>query len=239
VYRVRGQVLSSYAGGIKAPPSRQVAINGTYRLRTELRGSKWVVLGIPGDIKATKQDGTPLSPTESALASKGTWMQVVGADAACVINGNPIVPLSPNTPLWPIAWMPVTPRAPMKIGEEWVGTFPFPLQAFFEDDKIGTYRLPVRFVFGGPDYPSTSETYGFTIKTFENLDVQVKHPEDPTLRLRGKILVDARLKIDKADGRLKTASVIMSVDLGLEGPKYPFGFSKAKASISANYERIQ
>ena len=237
-YKFRGQVLTTYVGAVSAPGSRQADFSGVYTVVTQQRGSKWVVLGLTKELTVTKS-GKALSEDEARLAMGGIWTQIIGGEAFYTVRGQAARPYEINSPLWPIAWMPLTPENSLKIGDEFTQTFLFPAQAFLEDDPIARIPLAIKYVFDGPEYPASSGLFGISIKTEADIDQPVKHPEDPNLTLKGKILVDGRLKVDRYDGRLNYASVIMSVELGLEGKKYPFGFSKAKGSVTANFERIK
>ncbi|MGI8923533.1 MAG: hypothetical protein ACR2HJ_05745 [Fimbriimonadales bacterium] len=237
-YKFNGEVLSTYVGAIDAPPTRQVQITGTYVLKTENRGSKWVVVGLTDKLKVTKVEKGAGS-AQAKLALKGVWTQVVAGPSSYTLKGAVILPTQLNAPLWPIAWVPISPAASMKIGDEFTQTFEFPAQAFLEDDPIGRFTLPLSFVFNGSEYPSSKGLYSFSLRASHDVDQAVKHPEDPALRLKGHILVDGRLKVSRSDGRLESANVIMSADLWLEGKNYPFGFSKAKGSVTATLERIK
>lgn len=237
-YSFRGEVVSSYVGGIHAPPSRQVEITGTYVLKTEKRASgKWVVMGLTKGLNATKS-GKPLAKDEAELPLRGIWTQVLGGESMYTSNGVAVLPSVLNAPLWPIAWMPLSPEKSLTIGEEFTQQFDFPLQSFMEDDPLGRISVPLVYVFNGPEHIG-SETYSVFLRTVEEIDKPVKHPEDPNLNLRGKIMIDGRFSIARGDGRIESASVIMGVELALQGPKYPFGFSKARASVTANLQRIK
>lgn len=237
-YRFRGEVLSTYIGGVTAPSARKAEISGIYTLKTENQGGKWIVSGQTSELKATK-DGKPLTAAETKMALGGVWRQTVGGDALYLVKGRAARVYALNAPLWPIAWTPLAPGNSLKIGDEFSQQFMFPAQAFLEDDPIGRVAVPIKFVFDGPEYPQSSGLFGVSIRTEAQIDQPVKHPEDPNLILKGKVLIDGRLKISRSDGRLQTASVIMSAEVSLEGKKYPFGFSKAKASVTENFERLQ
>jgi hypothetical protein len=237
-YTFRGQMLTTYAGAVDAPPSRQIDVGGTLVLKTEARpGGRWVVVADTAGLKATRS-GKPAPREESHLAFKGVWTQTVGGGATYTANGKAVLPVAFNASLWPISWMPIAPDKGMTIGETWSNPFSVPAQAFLEDDPIGWFAVPVTFAFNGPD-PFDKTLYSLSLKTTHQLDEPVKHPEVKDLRLNGTVLFDGRLKARKDDGRLQSANVIMSYDLTLTNDEYPFGFSKARASVTAVLERIK
>jgi hypothetical protein len=237
-YRMRGQVFTTYVGGIRAPGSRQCEIGGTLELVTEPRGDKWAVVAKSGGLSVTKS-GKPAPAAETKLALQGVWTQLVDGPATYTLNGKPAKPSQLNAPIWPISWAPISSPTGLKIGDELVREFQLPVQAFLEDDPVGVVPISLKAVFNGPEYPSSSRLYLFTIRADETFERPAKHPEDPTLNLKGHVLVDARLKVNRDTGRLESASLVMSVEFTLEGKKYPFGFSRAKGSVSANLERIK
>jgi len=237
-YHFSGQMLTTYAGAIDAPPSRQIDINGTLVLRTESRpGGRWVVVAISDGLKATRS-GKAVPAKEAHLAFKGLWTQTLGGRATYTTDGKAMLPFSFSAPLWPISWFPIHPDKGMKIDETWSSVFMFPAQAFLEDDPIGWFAVPLDYVFQGTD-PFDKALYAFSLKTDYNFDEPVKHPEAKDLKLTGNALFDGRIKTRKEDGRLESASVIMSFDIMLTNAAYPFGFSKARSSITASLDRIQ
>ncbi|MEO7454202.1 MAG: hypothetical protein ABIV13_05500 [Fimbriimonadales bacterium] len=237
-YDFRGQMLTTYAGAIDAPPTRQVDINGTLVLKTEARpGGRWVVVTNFSGLKATRS-GKAIPAAESKLAFKGIWTQTLGAGASYTADGKAILPVAVTAPLWPISWMPIAAGKGMTVGESWDAVFTVPAQAFLEDDPVGWFPVSLSFVFNGQD-PFDKTLYGFALKSNRSIDEPVKHPEAADLRLVGNVLVDGRLKTRKDDGRLQSANVIMSYDLMLTNDEYPFGFSKARASVTAVLERLQ
>lgn len=237
-YTFEGHAVSTYVGAIDAPPTRQVDILGTLVLRTESRGGKWVVVADTKGLKVLVGK-KPASASNTKLAMKGVWSQVVGGAASYLADGKAVLPTQLNSPLWPIFWMPIAPDKAMKLGDEYSQKFSFPAQAFLEDDPIGRFELPLTFAFNGPEYPTSDGKYSFTLRSAYDVDQPVKHPEDPNLVMKGHVLVDGRFKTDRKDGRLESANTIMSVDLWLEGKNYPFGFSKAKGSVTADLQRIK
>ena len=237
-YDFRGQMLTTYAGAIDAPPSRQVDIGGTLVLKTESRpGGRWVVVTDVSGLKATRS-GKAIPAAEAKLAFKGVWTQTVGGSASYTANGAAVLPVAVNAPLWPIAWMPIAADKGMGIGDSWDTVFSLPAQAFLEDDPVGWFVVPLSFVFNGPD-PFDKTLYSMAVKSSHAFDEPVKHPEASDLKLTGSVLVDGRLKTRQDDGRLQSANVIMSFDLMLTNDEYPFGFSKARASVTAVLERIK
>jgi len=237
-YQFRGQMLTTYAGAIDAPPSRQIDINGTLVLRTESRpGDRWVVIAVTDGLKATRS-GKAVPKEESHLAFKGLWTQTIGGRATYTTDGKSMLPFAFNAPLWPISWAPIHPDKGMKIDETWSSFFMFPAQAFLEDDPIGWFAVPLDYVFQGTD-PFDKSLYAFALKTDYIFNEAVKHPEARDLKLAGTALFDGRIKTRKEDGRLETASVIMSFDIMLTNDSYPFGFSKARSSVTASLDRIQ
>src|SRR5688572_26559892 len=106
-YDFRGQMLTTYAGAIDAPPSRQVDIGGTLVLKTEQRpGGRWVVVADTKGLKATRS-GKAIPQAESKLAFKGMWTQTVGGGATYTAGGKAVLPVAFNAPLWPIPWLPI------------------------------------------------------------------------------------------------------------------------------------
>lgn len=236
-YTYRGSMLTTYAGAIKAPPSRRIDLAGTLALRTERRpNDRWVVVAVTDGVKATR-DGKPVPAEEAHLAFKGTWTQTLGGGATYTADGRAVLPFAFNAPLWPIAWAPFAPDKNMRAGEVWSTVFSFPAQAFLEDDPIGWFNLPLRFVFHGTD-PIDRDLYSLSLKTEHTFNEPVRHPESDGLSLTGSVLIDGRVKTRKADGRLQTANVIMSYEIGLTSDEYQFGFSKARASVTAVLDRI-
>jgi hypothetical protein len=237
-YQFRGQMLTTYAGAIDAPPSRKIDISGTLVLRTESRpGERWVVVAVTDGLKATRS-GKAVTKDESHLAFKGLWTQTIGGRATYTTDGKAMLPFAFNAPLWPISWAPIHPDKGMKIDEAWSSIFMFPAQAFLEDDPIGWFAVPLDYVFHGSD-PFDKKLYSFSLKTDYTFDEAVKHPEASDLKLSGNAMLDGRIKTRKEDGRLESASVIMSFEIMLTNDAYPFGFSKARASITASLDRIQ
>jgi hypothetical protein len=237
-YDFRGQMLTTYAGAIDAPPSRQVDIGGTLVLKTEPRpGGRWVVVSDVSGLKATRS-GKAIPAAESKLAFKGVWTQTVGDTATYTAAGKAVLPVAFSAPMWPMAWMPIAADKGMAVGDTWDAVFNVPAQAFLEDDPVGWFAVPLNYVFNGPD-PFDKSLYAMSVKANHALDQPVKHPEAADLRLTGTVMVDGRLKTRKDDGRLQSANVIMSYDLMLTNDEYPFGFSKARASVTAVLERIK
>lgn len=237
-YDFRGQMLTTYAGAVDAPPSRQIDIGGTLVLRTESRpGGRWVVVADTAGLKATRS-GKDVPKADSHLAFKGTWTQTVGGGATYTAAGKAVLPVAFNASLWPITWVPVAADKGMTVGESWETLFSMPAQAFLEDDPIGWFAVPVSFVFNGAD-PFDKNFYSLSLKSSHTFDEPVKHPEARDLKLVGNVLFDGRLKTRKDDGRLQSANVIMSYDLTLTNDEFPFGFSRARASVTAVMERIQ
>ena len=237
-YKFRGQMLTTYVGAIDAPPSRQVDIDGTLLLKTEPRpGGRWVVVADTAGLKATRS-GKAIPKEEQKLAFKGTWTQTVGGGATYTQAGKAVLPIALNSPLWPISWMPISPDKGVKVDEVWSTAFSMPAQAFLEDDPVGWFAVPLNFVFNGPD-PFDKTLYSISLKTNHEVLQPVKHPEAKDLHLSGNVMIDGRLKTSKATGRLEKASVIMTIDLMLTNEEYPFGFSKAKASVTAVLDRIK
>ncbi len=237
-YQFRGQMLTTYAGAIDAPPSRQIDISGTLTLRTESRpGDRWVVVAVTEGLKATRS-GKAVPKEDSHLAFKGLWTQTIGGRATYTTNGKAMLPFCYNAPLWPISWSPIHPDKGMKIDEKWSSLFMLPAQAFLEDDPIGWFAVPLDYIFQGTD-PFDKNLYSFSLKTDYTFDEPVKHPEASNLKLTGTAMFDGRIKTRKDDGRLESASVIMSFDIMLTNDDYPFGFSKARSSITAALDRIQ
>lgn len=237
-YQFRGQMLTTYAGAIDAPPSRQIDIAGTLVLRTESRpGDRWVVVAITDGLKATRS-GKAVPKEEAHWAFKGLWTQTIGGRATYTTDGKAMMPFAFNAPLWPISWSPIHPDKGMKIDESWSSVFMFPAQAFLEDDPIGWFAVPLDYVFQGTD-PFDKKLYSFSLKTNYTFDEPVRHPEANDLKLTGTAMFDGRIKTRKDDGRMASASVIMSFDIMLTNDAYPFGFSKARSSITASFDRIQ
>lgn len=237
-YQFRGQMLTVYAGAIDAPPSRAVDMAGTLILRTEQRpGNRWVVVAVTDGIKVTRA-GKPVPKEESHLALKGTWTQTVGGSATYTAKGLAVLPVAFNAPLWPMAWAPIAADKGMKVGEVWSSIFSLPAQAFLEDDPIGWFGIPLNFVFNGQD-PINKNLYSISLKTSHDFNDPVKHPEAKDLFLTGNVLLDGRIKTRKDDGRLESANVIFSFDIGLTSDAYEFGFSKARGSVTAVLDRIE
>lgn len=231
-------MLTTYVGAIDAPPSRQMDINGTLVLKTESRpGGRWVVVADTTGLTATRS-GKPVPKNEAHLAFKGIWTQTIGGKATYTANGKAVMPFSFNAPIWPISWAPICPDRGMKLDETWSSVFMFPAQAFMEDDPIGWFAVPLDYVFAGAD-PFDKNLYSFNLKTNYTFNEPAKHPEAKDLRLTGAANFDGRLKTRKDDGRLESASVLISFDIALVNDDYPFGFSKARASVTAAIERIK
>ena len=237
-YDFRGQMLTTYAGGFFNEFPDSVTIAGTLVLKTEARpGGRWVVVADTSGLKATRS-GKAVPKQDSHLAFKGTWTQTVGGSATYTFNGKAVLPTAFTAPMWPISWMPIAADRGMTVGDSWNTQFSMPAQAFLEDDPIGWFNVPISFVFNGPD-PFEKNLYSLSLKSTHSFSDPVKHPEVPDLMLTGGVVFDGKLKTRKDDGRLESANVIMSYDLTLENEEYPFGFSRARASITAVLQRIQ
>ncbi|MCH8273930.1 MAG: hypothetical protein IH851_03995 [Armatimonadetes bacterium] len=238
-YRFRGGVVRSYYGSVDAPVRRRADVSGVFTVKTERADGEWVVVGRAREAKVTL-DGRPASAEVAAAVAAGVWRRAVkGGEAVYSVDGSPAVPSALNAPLWPLGWAPLVPKRSLRIGDEVVVTFHMPVQAFLEDDPIGSLEVPVRLLFVGPERQPYGSVQAFRFQTEFSVNKKIRHPEGPNLTLRGTVRILGDLKVSRRDGRIEESTVLMTVSLRLEGPEYEFGFSKSDASIAAHFERVR
>ncbi len=237
-YTVSGSILRTYLGGRSAPETRRATLVGLYRTSTVNDSGAWTTLGTSEDCSLT-MDGEPLPARDVSAAKLGKWtVPLAGGRARYTWDGEPRVPSVFSVPFWPVGWAPMTGDLSLKIGDLAIGDFDFPLQTILEDDPIGDERVPIRLRFDGPE-AADPPVYRFLVETNTPVDRRVHHPEDPELRLKGSIAISGTIDLNRRDGRVESATLLWLVDLGLEGPGYPFGFSKARLTASTTLKRVR
>lgn len=237
-YRFSGSVLRSYAGGKTAPESRLASVRGTYSVILSASGSGWALTGIVKELTGTSGKQA-LSASEIAKSRGGKWtISPPGSPPTFALNGKPSLPFVLGAPTWPLAWAPIRPTSPLKIGDEvWVD-FVLPMQSLLEDDPIGSTNVKARLVFDGPAL-GTVRCFRFNVRTDLPISVAVKHPEDSTLTLKGTLKLDGEIFVSRDDGRIESSHIIYSIRIGLEGPKYEFGFSSAELIATSDFKRVR
>ncbi len=239
VYDFTGAVSNQYAGGLDAPPLRVAQLTGVLKLKTEPRGEEWVVTGTCPELSGN--DGTKPLPEEQLKRCRlGKWIAPVSVKSApgYTWNDQPATPSVLNAVWWPLAWRPVGTDQPLKIGDSVEATFDLPVQAFLEDDPVGTAPIRIRYVFQGPSYLSQDPTWLFDIEAEEKIARDVKHPEREGLRLEGTVSIRGTLRIRRSDGRMEYGKFNMTADLRLAGEGLPFRtFSSARTFVTAEYKR--
>jgi hypothetical protein len=238
LYDVRGRVVRNYIGGKIAPEIRRCELSGTYAIELIEKSGEWLLIGASEACTVT-DGGKELSPGDSALAKFGKWTFSMKDQNESYTWDNKIrVPSILSLPFWPIGWRPILPAQPLKIGDLTVAEFQVPLQSFLEDDPIGSVSIPITYRFDGPTL-TEPPCFRFFVETKVSLDRRIDHPEDRNLKLVGEISIQGVIDVNRTDGRVESASLVWSVDIGLDGPGYAFGFSKCKLTASANLRRVR
>lgn len=237
-YEVSGKVVRTYLGGRTAPEVRSGQLEGRYRVQLSRSQGGWTLTGVSEDCVLTS-DGKSLSPAENAAAKLGKWtVRLDSKDVSYTWDDKPRPPFVLSLPFWPVGWMPIVPESPLRIGDWTIAVFRLPLQSFLEDDPIGVASLPIKYVFDGP-VPGEPPRFRFNVQTTREFDEKVSHPEDPDLKLTGRIQISGTIEVNRRDGRVESAVLRWIADIGLEGPRYSFGFSKCRLNASVNLSRLR
>lgn len=238
LYQVSGNLLRTYLGGRDAPEIRRAELQGRYRVHLTTVKGEWVLIGTAEDCVVTV-DEKPVSASELAAAKLGKWrVSIESREASYTWDGRPRVPSVFSLPFWPVGWSPILPEESLKIGDRTVSAFRLPIESFLEDDPIGFTILPVTCVFDGP-VAGEPPLYRFIVDTSRDFEEKVKHPEDPDLKLVGRIQLAGTIEVNRRDGRVESANLRWTADIGLEGPRYSFGFSKCRLNASASLSRVR
>lgn len=237
-YRITGSVFRKYVGGRDAPEVRTADLSGVLVVKTRVANLSWVAEGFWKTLVIT-QNEVSISKEDHAKAVAGKWtIALPSGSPFYTINGKPAIPNSLSLAAWPFCWLPLTATSAMKIGDEFTAPFSLPLQSFLEDDPIGIMPISLRFRFQGPEREQVP-VYQFDLVTSEVFNKKIKHPEDNNLTLTGNMRVTGAISLSRDDGRLESGRLMAALSLGLNGPKYDFGFSKSDSSVSAMYQRIR
>jgi hypothetical protein len=237
-YRVRGAVVVHYAGGRVAPPRRAVSLEGEYLLETSVRDSGWLMTGRTRELNV-KDDEKALSASEVLRVKGGKWSVGSGGSIHYTWNGQARVPFSLSAPLWPIFWRPIESKHGLKIGDVVDHVFPFPIQAFMEDDPIGELPLRVRLSFNGPKSMSIGSVWSFSYSTVETIKLPVNHPEAKDLRLEGEVRISGEVLLNRLDGKLESSTGTIQFQFALLSEKHPFGFSTSRGTVTTSLSRMR
>lgn len=237
-YRLRGAVVVHYAGGRSAPPRRAANVEGEYVIETSSQNSGWVATGVARDLKVTDGDQS-LAASEVLRTKGGKWW--VGSDGSIryTWNGQSKVPFSLNFPMWPIFWSPIESKRGLRIGDVVDYVFPFPMEAVFEDDPIGSFPVRIRLQFNGPKQSLAGSVWSFSYVTAESIKFPVKHPEVQGLRLEGKVTISGEILLHRSDGTLESSTGTLQFQFALLSEKYPFGFSTSRGMVTTSLSRVR
>ncbi len=239
LYEFRGGVLGTYYGGIDAPVLREARISGTLRIRIYRQGEQWLVEGSLADARV-EEGGKPASASVVNSAVGGVWRGALfQSDWRFFVEGRERLPSALGSPWFPLVWAPFRPDGRVKVQDAVTFFRSLPLQAFLEDDPIGSLEVPVTLRFVGLERREGIPVYKFHYDTVHTIRQPVMHPEDPALTLRGEISLKGDLMLARSDARLEHAFLLWRLDLTLEGAGYPFGFSRCRASVSSVLERMR
>ena len=237
-YKFSGSVLRSYAGGKTAPETRQGSVSGVYSVLLSAKGSEWAVTGLTKEMTGVSGK-KPLATFDLGKAKGGKWtISPPGSPPVFTWNGKPSTPFVMGAPTWPLAWAPIRPPAPLRIGDEVLVDFTLPMHSLLEDDPIGSTNLKVRLIFDGSASGSVP-LWRFNIRTDAPISLIVKHPEDPEIALRGTLKLDGEIFVAREDGRVEFSRVIYSIRIRLEGEQYEFGFSSAELIATSDFKRVR
>jgi hypothetical protein len=239
LYKLRGGVLRTYYGGINAPVLREATITGTLQVRIYRQNEEWLAEGFLRNAKVEER-GKPASSEVVNFATRGLWRGVLfQREWRFLVEGKETLPSALGAPWFPLIWAPF--RSPGRVRVQDVITIPWslPLQAFLEDDPIGSLEVPLTLRFMGLVRREGVPGYQFRYETVYSIRQAVKHPEDPNLTLRGEISLKGDFVLARSDARLEHAFLLWQLDLTLEGAGYPFGFSRCRASVSSVLERMR
>jgi hypothetical protein len=234
VYEFRGTAVRQYLGGRAAPESRRGEFSGRYEVATVIDADKLAVVG-----KTYEASSPDLAASDLARGKGGIWRgDPFAYGYRYTWDGKDAIPFALSVPFWPFGWAPIVPDRGLKIGDRYTIEVEIPTQSFLEDDPVGKFKLPVTLQFTGPKYGDV-RTYGFRYETDAAIDAKVNHPEDPELTLKGSVKIEGTIDVTREDGRIERSLVLLTVDIGLEGPGYPFGFSKCKGVYTAKFDRVR
>lgn len=239
LYRLRGRVLRTYYGGIDAPVLREATLSSTLRVRIYRQGEEWLVEGsLIGAV--VEEKGKPASASVQSSATQGIWRGApFQASWKFFVEGREGLPTALGAPWFPMIWAPFRSAGRLRVQDTVTTSWSLPLQAFLEDDPIGSLEVPLTLRFMGLDRWEGSPVYKLRYETAHSVRYPVKHPEDPNLTLKAEVSIKGDLMLARSDARIEYAFLLWWVDLSLEGEGYPFGFSRCRASISSVLERMR